>query len=364
MTELADELSLGSTGAPERARWLSAATIDLCERGLLPDPVTRFGMRRLLAERLRLESAGGGEAEFERFRCRLAELRLSRVAIETQRANEQHYELPAEFFAAVLGPHLKYSCGLWETGVSDLAAAEERMLDLTCARAGITDGQEILELGCGWGSLTLWMASRYPRSRITAVSNSASQRQFILECAAARGLGNVTVITADVNDFEAAGRFDRVVSVEMFEHVRNYAVLMQRISGWLRPGGKLFVHIFCHERLMYPFTTERGDDWMGRHFFTGGLMPSRHTLLYFQHELRVEEQWQVSGRHYERTANAWLERMDARRDTIMPVLARAYGAAEAARWFQRWRMFFMACAELFGYRQGAEWMVAHYRFVK
>jgi cyclopropane-fatty-acyl-phospholipid synthase len=364
MTELADELSPGSNTTRERARSLSAAAIELCERGLLPDAVTRFGMRRLLAERLRMESAGGSEAEFERFRRRLSELRHSRVAIETQRANEQHYELPAEFFASVLGPNLKYSCGLWDPGVRDLAEAEDRMLALTCARAGLADGQDILELGCGWGSLTLWMASRYPRSRITAVSNSASQREFIHARATERGLGNVSVITADANDFEATGQFDRVVSVEMFEHMRNYAVLMQRVSRWLRDGGKLFVHIFCHERLMYPFTTERGDDWMGRHFFTGGLMPSRHTLLYFQRELRIEEQWQVSGLHYERTANAWLELMDERRETILPVLVRAYGPADAARWFNRWRMFFMACAELFGYRQGAEWMVAHYRFVK
>lgn len=363
MADLADATTRPAS-TPEHSRWLSALAIGICERGLVPDAVTRFGMRRLMAQRLREQSAGGGEAQAERFRRCLVELRCSSVALETRRANEQHYELPSAFFSAVLGPHLKYSCSLWAPGVDGLPAAEQSMLALTCERAELADGQDILELGCGWGSLTLWMASRYPHARITAVSNSASQRRFILGRAAERSLANVTVITADVNHFEAEGRFDRVVSVEMFEHVRNYAVLMQRISGWLREGGKLFVHIFCHERLMYPFTTDRSDDWMGRYFFTGGLMPSRYTLLYFQNHLRIEEQWQVSGRHYERTANAWLALMDRRREQIMPVLAGAYGEAEAGRWFNRWRMFFMACAELFGYRRGTEWMVAHYRFVK
>jgi cyclopropane-fatty-acyl-phospholipid synthase len=346
--------------APARA----SLAIELCERGLLPDALVRLGMRRLLALRLAEESAGGGEAEFERFRGVLAGLRRSAVALETARANEQHYELPAAFFEAVLGPELKYSCALWDECVSDLAEAERRMLALTCERAALVDGQQVLELGCGWGSLTLWMAARYPRSRITAVSNSASQREFILARAERRGLGNVEVITADANEFEAPGRYDRVVSVEMFEHMRNYAVLLERISRWLLPEGRLFVHVFCHRRLMYPFTTDRDDDWMGRYFFSGGLMPAEHTLLYFQRHLALEEQWRVSGRHYERTANAWLALLDARRDRVMPVLTGAYGSADAARWFRRWRMFFMACAELFGYRNGNEWMVSHYRFVK
>jgi cyclopropane-fatty-acyl-phospholipid synthase len=338
--------------------------IDLCERGLVPDFLMRAGMRRLMATRLREESADHGEREFERYRRCLAALRQSPVAIDTDRANEQHYEVPAAFFERVLGPRLKYSCGLWETGNSTLAAAEERMLALTCERASLADGQDILELGCGWGSLTLWMAEHYPRARITAVSNSASQREFILARAVARGLGNVRVVTADANVFDTAERFDRVVSVEMFEHMRNYGVLMRRIAGWLRAEGKLFVHIFCHRQLMYPFTVAGEDDWMGRHFFTGGLMPSEQTLLYFQEQLRLEEQWRVSGTHYEKTANAWLERMDANAPQVMAALAGAYGDAESRRWFHRWRMFFMACAELFGYRGGTEWLVAHYRFAK
>jgi len=343
---------------------MESLAIEFCERGLVPDPLMRMGMRRLMATRLREEWQDRGEQQFENYRRCLAGLRGSAVAIETGKANEQHYEVPAAFFTQVLGPHLKYSCCQWDEGVNRLGEAEERMLSLTCERALLEDGQDVLELGCGWGSLSLWMANRYPRSRITAVSNSASQREFILARAAERGLANLQVITADANDFDTQSRFDRVVSVEMFEHMRNYALLMQRIAGWLRPGGRLFVHIFCHRELMYPFTTERADDWMGRHFFTGGLMPSEQTLLYFQDHLRLEEQWRVSGTHYERTANAWLALMDQRRTDVLAALAAAYGKEAAPRWFNRWRMFFMACAELFGYRDGTEWMVAHYRFAR
>jgi cyclopropane-fatty-acyl-phospholipid synthase len=337
--------------------------IELCERGLVPDPLMRFGMRRLMSRRLREVSGGGGAADSARYRELLRQLRDSPVALDTARANEQHYEVPAAFFRQVLGPRLKYSCCLWDEGVATLGAAEERMLALTCERALLADGQDVLELGCGWGSLTLWMALNYPRSRITAVSNSHSQREFIMARAADLGLGNVQVITADANDFDTDRRFDRVVSVEMFEHMRNYALLMARIARWLRDDGRLFVHIFCHRQLMYPFTTEREDDWMGRHFFTGGLMPSEQTLLHFQDHLGIEAQWRVDGRHYERTANAWLALMDVRREAVMQALTAAY-AAEAPRWFQRWRMFFMACAELFGYGDGREWMVAHYRFAR
>ena len=336
--------------------------IDLCERGLIPDRLTRFGMRRLMAGRLASESVDRGEGEFNEFRRRLAGLRQSPVAIETAKANEQHYEVPAAFFQHVLGPHLKYSCCQYDDQTRSLGEAEEAMLRLTSARAELADGQRILELGCGWGSLTLWMAARYPRSQITAVSNSASQRQFILGQARERGLANVEVITADANVFATDQRFDRVVSVEMFEHLRNYATLMERIAGWLEPGGKLFVHIFCHRSLMYPFTVDGDEDWMARYFFTGGLMPAEHTLLHFQEHLTLEDQWRVSGRHYARTANDWLANQDRARDRVMAVLTEAYGPGEAALWFQRWRMFFMAVAELFGYAGGTEWLVAHYRF--
>lgn len=338
--------------------------IDLCERGLIPDTLTRLGIRRLCAQRLQDEHAGDAERAWVRFRSLLDELRQSPVAIETEAANEQHYEVPARFFELCLGKRYKYSSCFYATGNETLDQAEEAMLALYGERAELADGQHILELGCGWGSLTLWMAEKYPNARITGVSNSNSQREHIMARAAARGLGNVEIITCDVNRLELDRQFDRVVSIEMFEHMRNYATLLERVSGWLRPGGKLFVHIFCHRELMYPFETEGDDNWMGRYFFTGGLMPAADTLLHFQSHVVLDQQWRLNGRHYERTANHWLQNQDRHRDEVMKVLVQTYGAEEASRWFQRWRMFWMACAELFGYRHGNEWLVAHYRFVK
>jgi cyclopropane-fatty-acyl-phospholipid synthase len=338
--------------------------VALAERGLVPDPLLRMGIRHLCARRLREEQGDDAEASWARFRALLDQLRGSAIAIETDAANAQHYELPPAFFEACLGKRLKYSACFWDRSTPDLDAAEEAMLALYGERAQLADGQRILELGCGWGSLTLWMAERYPAARITAVSNSRPQREFIESRARARGITNIEVLTQDVNGLHLENQqYDRVVSIEMFEHMRNYETLLSRISGWLKPGGSLFVHIFCHRELMYPFETAGSDDWMGRYFFTGGLMPAADTLLYFQRDLRVEQQWRVSGRHYQKTANAWLLRQDAQRDTLMPLMRATYGK-DAAIWWQRWRMFWMACAELFGYRDGNEWLVAHYRFVK
>lgn len=336
--------------------------IDWAERGLIPDPLLRLGMRRLMAARLRSEALDGVEARYQQFQDRLAELREGPVALHTDAANEQHYEVPAEFFRRVLGRHLKYSCCLWRPGVKSLDEAEAAMLALSCERAGLSDGQDVLELGCGWGSVSLWMARQYPNSRITAVSNSASQREFILGQARERGLGNLQVITADMNDFATDQQFDRIVSVEMFEHMRNYRELLRRIRGWLRPGGQLFVHIFCHREFLYPFETQGEYDWMAQHFFTGGIMPAESMLAYFQEDLSLLSQWRVEGRHYERTSNAWLKRLDASRNELLEVFADVYGRDEAARWLQRWRMFFLAVAELFGYAGGREWFVAHYLF--
>ena len=273
--------------------------------------------------------------------------------------------MPPAFFQFCLGKRLKYSCAYFERGDESLDQAEEAMLERYAERAELCDGQNILELGCGWGSFTLWMAQRYPRARIHAVSNSRSQREFIEAECRRRGLDNVRMTVEDVNRLQLpAAHFDRCVSVEMFEHVRNYEFLMAKIRNWLAPGGKLFVHIFAHRSAMYPFETSGEDDWMGKHFFTGGLMPSIDTLLWFQQDLNIERQWLVQGTHYERTANGWLDRMDANREPVMKVLADTYGAANASIWFQRWRMFYMACAELFGYAGGGEWLVAHYRFVR
>jgi cyclopropane-fatty-acyl-phospholipid synthase len=284
-------------------------------------------------------------------------LAASRVALETAKANEQHYEVPPEFFELVLGPYLKYSSALWSEGTRDLGEAERRMLDLTCGRAALEDGQDVLELGCGWGSLTLHMARSYPNSRITAVSNSVPQRRFI----ESRAPSNVQVITADMNAFDPGGLFDRVVSVEMFEHMRNYDELLRRIRGWLRVDGRLFVHVFCHRKYAYPFETSGADNWMGRHFFTGGIMPSLDLLPRFNRDMGIEEQWEVNGRHYSQTARAWRENLEGRRAEVIRVFADTYGA-EAGRWYHRWRLFFLACEELFGYRNGTEWMVGHYRF--
>ena len=330
------------------------------EQGRVPDLLVRAGIRQLLRQRLK-EEGGDVETVNERLFVLIERMNGSPLALSTDTANEQHYELPAPFFEACLGRHLKYSCCHWPDGVSSLDAAEKAMLELTCQRAGLADGQDILELGCGWGSLSLWMAEHYPESRITAVSNSASQRDFIMARCEARGLRNLEIITCDMNDFATDKAFDRVVSLEMFEHMRNYRELMARVSAWLRPGGRLFVHIFCHRELAYVFQTEGDDNWMGRHFFTDGLMPSDNLLLHFQDDLQLTRRWRVNGRHYEKTCNAWLENMDRHRDSLMPVFHRTYGE-DAPAWFNRWRVFHMACAELFGFRGGNEWYVSHYLF--
>jgi cyclopropane-fatty-acyl-phospholipid synthase len=342
----------------------SSGLIALAERGVLPDAAIRYGIRRMCAQRLREESANDVVEASRRLQRRIDELRTAPLAIHTDAANAQHYELPPRFFELCLGKRLKYSSCLFSTGKESLDEAEDAMLALYAERAQLTDGQDVLELGCGWGSLTLWMAERFRNSRITAVSNSRLQREFIESQCRERGLNNVNVITHDVNtlQFDRA-RFDRAVSIEMFEHMRNYDTLLGRIASWLRPGGKLFVHIFCHRELLYPFETEGDDNWMGRYFFTGGLMPSADTLLWFQNDLRIERQWRLSGTHYQKTANAWLVNQDAHREEVLAVLKQAYGD-EALIWNQRWRMFWMACAELFGYRGGNEWIVGHYRFAR
>ena len=338
--------------------------IGLAERGLLPDALLRLGIRRLCEHRLAEESAGGPAAQATRFSERIDMLRHSPLAIHTDAANRQHYELPPAFFAHCLGPRLKYSSCYYATGTETLAQAEDAMLELYAERAQLRDGQDVLELGCGWGSLSLWLAQRFPGSRITAVSNSRPQREFIQARCRERGIGNLKVLTSDVNQLELPpAAFDRCVSIEMFEHMRNYEALLARIGQSLRPDGKLFVHIFCHRTLLYPFETGGDEDWMGRHFFTGGLMPSADTLAMFQRDLQLEQRWLLDGSHYQRTANHWLQHQDGNRDAVMAVLREAYGDA-AGLWFQRWRMFWMACAELFGYAGGSEWMVAHYRFGK
>ncbi len=336
----------------------------LLERNLLPDALLRAGIRRLLAQRLAQETAGGPEGIRARQEALIRTLRESPVALHTAEANQQHYEVPTGLYLKTLGPHLKYSCCLYRQPTDTLAEAEAHMLATVVERAGLRDGQDVLELGCGWGSFALFAARRFPGSRITGVSNSRTQRAFIEQRAAELGLANLRIVTADVNQLELDGTFDRVVSVEMFEHVRNYEVLLRRIAGWMRPEARLFVHIFCHDRVAYPFETDGDNDWMARYFFTGGLMPSADLFARFQHDLRIVDQWAVDGRHYERTCNDWLANFDAHRAEILPLLRETYGADQAARWWAYWRIFFMSCAELFGYRGGREWYVSHYLFAR
>lgn len=292
------------------------------------------------------------------------ELAEGPVAEQTDAANEQHYEVPSRFFELSLGPHLKYSCGYWPDRVATLADSEAAMLALTAERAALDNGQDVLELGCGWGSLSLWMAEHYPQSTVTSVSNSATQKAFIDARARDRGLTNLTVVTANMRDFDAPSTYDRVVSVEMFEHMRNYRELLARVARWLRPDGRAFVHIFCHRDYSYPFETDEGNDWMARHFFSGGIMPSFHIFDHFAEHLTVAEQWAVNGTHYEKTSNAWLAKLDQNAAEARQILAAANAAASPTVLLQRWRMFYMACAELFGLNGGDDWFVGHYQFTK
>ena len=331
--------------------------INAAERGWVPDAGIRVGIRQLLKKRLNEETS------FEEYQNLIDELKASAAAIETQAANDQHYEVPAAFFRLALGPHLKYSSCYWPEGVDSLAEAEEAMLKLYAQRAELEDGQTVLDLGCGWGSFSLWAAQHFPNSRFIAVSNSHGQKQFIDERAQALGITNLEVRTCDINALDLPEQFDRVVSVEMLEHVRNYQQVFENLSRWLKADGKVFIHIFCNRSLLYPFEDKGEDDWMARHFFTGGLMPAADTLLHFQDHLKLEQRWQLSGTHYAKTARAWLENTDAQREEIKAVFDAAYGES-AATWLQRWRMFFMACEELFGYDSGKEWLVCHYRFVR
>ena len=367
MSELPSQAVMSQPQEKEvpRDSWL----IDWCERGRIPDSLVRLGMRRLMKQRLRDEGVDNGEARSKRFNRLVDELRASPIAIETQAANTQHYEVPAAFFHAHLGEHLKYSCCLYRTGAETLDQAERAMLEEYAVRAQLTDGQRILDLGCGWGSLSLWLAETYPHSQIVALSNSRGQREFIEAQAAERGIANLSVVTGNIVDhqFEPAllgDGFDRVLSIEMFEHMKNYRLLLDKISGWMREDAKLFVHVFAHRTLAYHFEVKDGSDWMSKYFFTGGTMPSEALLLHFQDDLKIDRQWWVSGAHYEKTANQWLENLDAARSELMPLMVQTYGAANAPVWFQRWRMFYMAVAELFGYAGGNEWGVAHYRFSK
>ncbi len=337
---------------------------ELAESGIIPDSVIRFGIRRLVEQRRQqIGSFGDGSCavDMDDF---VAMMDQSEIALVPDLANEQHYELPPDFFVKVMGEHRKYSCCYWADGAKTLTEAEQAALETTCKRARIADGQRILELGCGWGSFSLWAAEHYPASRITAVSNSNSQREFIEHEAATRGISNLRVITADMNYFHCDERFDRIVSIEMFEHMRNYRELFARISNWLADDGYFFMHIFCHRHAVYEYLDAGPADWMSRHFFSGGIMPSEDLPLRFQNQLTAVDQWHWSGTEYQKTAEAWLENMDAREDEILPLFKEVYGDKYSHRWWMRWRMFFLAVSEMFAYDDGREWGVGHYLFRK
>jgi len=352
-----------SSGFPKRKILMLNTAIDLMERGRIPDWLTRIGIRRLLAERLRAGNGHNPQARDVELARLIPQPCDSAVAPRAATVNQQHHEPPAGFFQQVLGPRLKYSACWWPEEVKDLETAEAAMLALSCERAELGFDQDILELGCGWGSLTLWMAESYPDSRIVAVSNSHLRRAFIETRCRERGFDNVQVVTADMNDFHTDRCFDRVVSVELFEHMHNNQELMARIHGWLKPGGKLFAHISSQRHLSDPCENEGIDHWM-EYFFTDGLTPSCDLSPSLRDDLKLEEQWHFDGRHYQRTLKAWLANQDRRRAEIMKLFRESYGPEQAERYFQRWRVFFMARAEFFGYRGGEEWGVWHYRFGK
>jgi cyclopropane-fatty-acyl-phospholipid synthase len=333
----------------------------LAESGFIPDSVIRFGIRRLVETRRRqiLPSSPGADSGLDSF---VEMMNGSDIALHPDLANEQHYEVPPEFFGEVLGKHRKYSCCYWADGATTLDAAEQAALEISCRRAGIENGMHILDLGCGWGSFSLWVAEHYPACSVTAVSNSAPQRRFIQHQVELRELSNLRVITADMNQFDIDQRFDRIVSIEMFEHMRNYAALFERISRWLKSDGRFFMHIFCHRVSAYEFVDAGPADWMSRHFFSGGMMPSQDLPLRFQEHLSISDQWTWDGLQYQKTAEAWLQNMDARREEVMPIIERTYGPENGQRWWMRWRMFFLAVSEMFASHNGREWLVGHYLF--
>ncbi|MDQ3047955.1 MAG: cyclopropane-fatty-acyl-phospholipid synthase family protein [Bacteroidota bacterium] len=336
----------------------------LLENDKVPDFIIRAGIRKLLKQRLQDENKGEPEAQQKHLMLLVEELRNSAIAVNTAEANEQHYEVPTKFYQYCLGKHLKYSSGYWKDGVTDIDTSEKDMLELTCERAELKDGQDVLELGCGWGSLSLFMSAKFPKSTFTVVSNSKTQKLHIDEQARLRNISNLTVITKDVNVLTLDKTFDRIVSVEMFEHMRNYKKLLEKVSSFLKKDGKLFVHIFTHKEYAYKFEVKDESDWMSKYFFTGGIMPSDDLLLYFNEHLSIEKHWHVNGKHYSKTSEAWLQNMDNHKKEIMPLFEETYGKDQSTKWWVYWRIFYMACAELWGYNDGSEWIVSHYLFNK
>ena len=346
-------------------------TLDkLLAQGWIPDFLIRFGVKILLRNKIKnqkipnIEKRQSKKVEF------VNNLKNQPIAIKTSEANEQHYELPPSFFEEILGDRLKYSCGYWDEFLppSDCAnklnQSEEAMLELTCSRADIKNGQKILDLGCGWGSLSIYMAENYPESKITALSNSSTQIEYINSIAKEKELDNLKAVIADINTYKSNNTFDRIISIEMFEHMRNYEALMSKLSKLLRNKGKLFIHIFSHHTYPFAYVNKSSSDWMARYFFAGGTMPSQDLLHYFLEDFHLENQWAVSGKHYKQTLEAWLYKMDNKKETIWPIFLEVYGKKEAKKWWNYWRTFFLSCAEFFGMNEGNEWFISHYLFQK
>lgn len=336
----------------------------LVEQDKVPDLLLRKGIRKLLRQRLKEENKGDVEKQQAHLMNLIEQLKSSPIAVNTSDANQQHYEVPTAFYKYCLGDRLKYSCGYWKPDVTDLDISERDMLEITCKRADLKNGQQVLELGCGWGSLSLFMALKYPESDFTVVSNSSTQKEYIDLQANAGQLKNLKVITADMNVFQTDQQFDRVVSVEMFEHMQNYELLMKKVASFMKDDGSLFIHIFTHKEYAYLFEVKDETDWMSKYFFTGGIMPSDDLLFYFNNDLRVEKHWHVNGTHYAKTSEAWLQNMDKNKSKIMPLFEETYGKDQAVKWWVYWRLFYMACAELWNYNEGNEWIVSHYLFKK
>ena len=330
--------------------------IGTAERVPLPDVIIRAAIHRLCSRTAARLATGNAESD-----AWFADAMAARAIAEyTDEANARHDEVPAAFFAHVLGPNRKYSSCFYKEPASTLQEAEEEALRQTVEHADLADGQSILELGCGWGSLSLWMARQFPHSLVTAVSNSNSQREYIEGEAAQRGLANLRVITSGHEPVRARSA---VRPCRLRRDVRAHDELA-RIDDprarWLKPDGRFFLHIFTHRSGAYLFDRADGEDWIAQHFFTGGVMPSHHLIRQYADLFEVEKEWRWSGVHYQRTAQDWLDNFDSHRDEIERVLRKVHGG-ETALWMRRWRWFLLATAGLFGYADGSEWGVSHYR---
>ena len=333
----------------------------LLARGLIPDWILRRGVRSQGKERLNMMNKVDSTKEYSKF---INEASTGNIAVNTDDANNQHYEVDSEFFKYCLGKNLKYSCCFWDENTLDLDAAEDNMLEIYSQRAQITDGMSILDIGCGWGSLSLFLAQKYPKSEITGVSNSSSQKIFIDSVASERNISNLNIITRDINDFRTEEKYDRILSIEMFEHTKNTKKLMNLINDWLNPNGLFFMHVFAHKENPYYFDRDQKNAWMAKYFFTGGMMPNHNLFKDLKSNLEYQKSWILSGEHYERTSNAWLDKMDQNKSKILSLFERSNSSSVAKRKFHFWRLFYIACAEIFGYDNGNEWVVSHHLFKK